>query len=152
MSSRVSSGDETTPCSELENLTNNVVYKTVSIGDTVLSESKDKKKAKRFLKDMDKDLERIREKQRNFNGVIVEETVNSNETRFTPLVASQFHQDNTGCSNRSLACWCSVVTLFIIIVFCILVSLMNIHHGMTDEEFKEWETSADEAKNLTKTS
>jgi len=156
MSSRVSSGGETTPCSELENLTNNVVYKTVSIGDTVLSsssssESKDKKKAKRFLKDMDKDLERIREKQRNFNGVIVEETVNSNETRFTPLRASDFHQDNTGCSNRSLACWCSVVTLFIIIVFCILVSLMSIHHGMTDEEFRSWEEQA-ENKNVTKPS
>jgi len=147
MSSRVSSGGETTPCSELEH--SSVVYKTVSIGDTVLSESRDKKKAKRFLKDMDKDLERIREKQRNFNGVIVEETINSNETRIYPLKASQFHQDNSGCSNRSLACWCSIVTLLIIIVFCVLVSLMSIHHGMTEQEFKDWEASADGNKSST---
>ena len=71
--------------------------KTVSIGDTVFSESKDKKKAKKFFKDMDKDLQRILEKQKNLGAV--DDIVNKEETRITPLRASQFQQDNTGCGN-----------------------------------------------------
>jgi len=137
MSSRLSSGVSSpisTPCSEMEGSPH---VKTVSIGDTVFSESRDKKKAKKFLKEMDKDLQRIREKQKNMG--TVDQIVNGNETRIYPLRASQFQQDNTGCSNRSLACWCSVVTVLIVIVFCVLVTLMSVHHDISKEEIDKWE-------------
>jgi len=140
MSSRVSSGMSSplsTPCSERENQAQQVQMKTVSIGDTVFSESKDKKKAKKFFKDMDKDLQRILEKQKNLGAV--DDIVNKEETRITPLRASQFQQDNTGCSNRSLACWCSVVTVLIVIVFCVLVTLMSVHHDISKEDLEKWE-------------
>lgn len=104
-----------------------------SLAPKVFHESRNQKKVKRFLRDMDRDLARIKEKQTEFdNDVIAEvcampETGNEPEKKF-PLKASQIPTEDPGCSNRVLGCWCVVVGVLIILVFCILVSLMRIDH------------------------
>ena len=35
-----------------------------------------------------------------------------------------------GCSNRTIGCWCMLVGVLIVIVFCILVGLMRIQHDV----------------------
>jgi len=104
-------------------------------GDTlaVFHESRDKRKVKKFLKEMDKDLNRIREKQTEFEPVPVIESFKV-ETRKFPLKASQIPSEDPGCSNRVLGCWCVIVGVMIIIVFCVLVKLMGVQH----EEAHDW--------------
>eukprot|EP00092_Neocalanus_flemingeri_P021746 GFUD01023589.1.p1 GENE.GFUD01023589.1~~GFUD01023589.1.p1 ORF type:complete len:282 (-),score=91.40 GFUD01023589.1:130-975(-) len=106
-------------------------------GDTlaVLHESRDKRKVKKFLKEMDKDLNRIKEKQTEFEPVI-EESLRV-ETRKFPLKASQIPSEDPGCSNRVLGCWCMVVGVMIVIVFCVLVKLMRIQHDKAHETWGE---------------
>jgi len=111
----------------------------VGLGDSsaVFHESRDKRKVKKFLKEMDKDLNRIREKQTEFEPVI-EESLKI-ETKKFPLKASQIPSEDPGCSNRVLGCWCIVVGIMIFIVFCILVRLMRIQH---DKAHDNWEKDA----------
>jgi len=121
ISSYVSSG-QSSPYSEAET-------DGAGQGDTlgVFHESRDKKKVKKFLKEMDKDLSRIREKQTEFEPRVIEQTLKV-ETRKYPLKVSQYPTEDPGCSNRVLGCWCIVVGVLIVIVFCILVMLMRIQH------------------------
>lgn len=95
MSSPVSSGFSS-PCSEANDSGGARLHvKTLGIGDTAFSESKDKKKVKKFLKDMDKDLKRIREKQSSLNGDVAE-AIDTTETRIYPLKSSSFQDDDAG--------------------------------------------------------
>jgi len=125
ISSYVSSG-QSSPYSEAE-------YEgggSGGLGDNlaVFHESRDKKKVKKFLKEMDKDLNRIRDKQTEFEPLPVIEQSLQVESRKFPLKASQIPSEDPGCSNRVLGCWCMVVGVLIVIVFCILVKLMRIQH------------------------
>lgn len=110
-------------------------------GLAVFHESRDKKKVKRFLKEMDKDLSRIRDKQTEFEPV-VEESLQV-ETRKFPLKASQIPSEDPGCSNRVLGCWCMVVGVLIVIVFCILVKLMRIQHDKAHDTWALEEKKVD---------
>jgi len=110
-------------------------------GLAVFHESRDKKKVKRFLKEMDKDLSRIRDKQTEFEPV-VEESLKV-ETRKFPLKASQIPSEDPGCSNRVLGCWCMVVGVLIVIVFCILVKLMRIQHDKAHDTWALEEKKVD---------
>lgn len=110
-------------------------------GLAVFHESRDKKKVKRFLKEMDKDLSRIRDKQIEFEPV-VEESLKV-ETRKFPLKASQIPSEDPGCSNRVLGCWCMVVGVLIVIVFCILVKLMRIQHDKAHDTWALEEKKVD---------
>ena len=122
------------PCSESE--TDKLVF----------HESKDTKKVKRFLKDMDKDLDRIKERQSEIVSTEAPTLGNGLEVRKYALRASQIPTEDpgseyiilvltklhiiivSGCSNRTLGCWCILVGILIVIVFCILVGLMKIQH------------------------
>lgn len=115
ISSHVSSG-YSSPCSESE--TDKLVF----------HESKDTKKVKRFLKDMDKDLDRIKERQSEIVSTEAPTLGNGLEVRKYALRASQIPTEDPGCSNRTLGCWCVLVGILIVIVFCILVGLMKIQH------------------------
>lgn len=104
-----------------------------SLAPEVFHESKNQKKVKRFLRDMDRDLARIKEKQTEFDNDVIEEVCAVTETENEPekkfhLKASQIPTEDPGCSNRVLGCWCVVVGVLIILVFCVLVSLMRIDH------------------------
>ena len=53
----------------------------------------------------------------------------------------------SGCSNRTLGCWCVIVGILIMIVFCVLVGLMRIQHdkeSLTTEAtpHQSWEHGA----------
>merc|ERR1719499_2310489 len=109
---------QSSPYSEAE--TDGIAHSDVS------HESKDKKKVKKFLKEMDKDLDRIRDKQTEFEPVV--DNASKVESRKFPLKASQIPSDDPGCSNRVLGCWCIIVGVLIVIVFCFLVMLMRIQH------------------------
>jgi len=131
ISSHVSSG-YSSPCSESD--TDRV--------SSVFHESKDTKKVKRFLKDMDKDLDRIRERQSDIvtsTNPSTPQILLNGEVRKHPLRASQLPTEDPGCSNRTLGCWCLIVGILIMIVFCFLVGLMRIQHD------KESLSSATEA-------
>jgi len=119
ISSRVSSG-YSSPYSEpdTDNARVNLLF----------HESKDKKKVKRFLKDMDRDLDRIKERNSEIVNTSNDFTSHVGEVRKYPLKASQIPSEDPGCSNRTIGCWCLVVSVLIVIVFCILVSLMSIQH------------------------
>jgi len=118
ISSHVSSG-YSSPCSEAESDANNLIF----------HESKDTKKVKKFLKDMDKDLNRIKERQSEITTTTSNnEMPNSNEIKKYPLRPTQIPSEDPGCSNRTLGCWCFLVGFLIIIVFCALVALMRIKH------------------------
>jgi len=121
ISSYVSSG-QSSPFSEAE--TDGAGH---GDGLAVFHESRDKKKVKKFLKEMDKDLTRIREKQIEFEPPVIEHSYKV-ETRKVPLKALQGPTEDPGCSNRVLGCWCILVGVLIVIVFCILVMLMRIKH------------------------
>jgi len=113
----------------------------LGMGDTlapVFHESRDKRKVKKFLKEMDKDLNRIRDKQTEFEPVIEESF--KVETRKFPLKATQIPSEDPGCSNRVLGCWCMIVGVMIVIVFCVLVKLMRIQH---DKSHDIWEKKVD---------
>jgi len=102
--------------------------------ESLAPESKDKRKAKKFLKELDKDLERIREKQTEFENETIEEVCAVARTSGEPskkytLRPTQIPSEDPGCSNRVLGCWFLVVFLLIVVVFCVLVSLMRIEHG-----------------------
>lgn len=118
ISSHVSSG-YSSPCSEAESDANNLIF----------HESKDTKKVKRFLKDMDKDLSRIKERQ---SEIVTTNSSNempsNNEIKKYPLRPTQIPTEDPGCSNRTLGCWCFLIGFLIIIVFCALVGLMRIRH------------------------
>jgi len=135
LSSRVSTG-YSSPYSELgEEFSEagaELLEQTVPL---VFHESKDKKKVKRLLKDMDKDLDRIREKQSELETVTSDATDLIKEPIRFPLKASQIPTDDPGCSNRTLGCWCFVVSLLILLVFIVLVHLMSIEH---DTEHNNW--------------
>jgi len=107
----------------------------------VFHESKDKKKVKKFLKEMDKDLDRIRDKQTEFEPVV--DNASKVESRKFPLKASQIPSDDPGCSNRVLGCWCIIVGVLIVIVFCILVRLMRIQHDMVHDSWAVEEKKMD---------
>ena len=69
----------------------------LGMGDTlapVFHESRDKRKVKKFLKEMDKDLNRIRDKQTEFEPVIEESF--KVETRKFPLKATQIPSEDPG--------------------------------------------------------
>jgi len=119
ISSYVSSG-QSSPYSEVET-------DHLGQGDSlvVFHESRDKKKVKKFLKEMDKDLSRIRDKQTELQPP--EQSLKVENRKF-PLKASQLPTEDPGCSNRVIGCWCMVVGVLIVIVFCILVMLMRIQH------------------------
>lgn len=134
ISSYVSSG-QSSPYSEAE------TEGSQGDGLAVFHESRDKKKVKRFLKEMDKDLSRIRDKQTEFEPV-VEESLQV-ETRKFPLKASQIPSEDPGCSNRVLGCWCMVVGVLIVIVFCILVKLMRIQHDKAHDTWALEEKKVD---------
>ena len=61
----------------------------------VFHESRDKKKVKRLLKDMDRDLDRIREKQQELVTVTQDQVLAREPVRF-PLRASQIPTDDPG--------------------------------------------------------
>merc|ERR1712059_190926 len=97
------------------------------------------KKVKRLLKDMDKDLDRIREKQSELETVIGDPSMYIKEPVKFPLRASQMPTDDPGCSNRVLGCWCLVVSILIVAVFLVLVQLIGferdtIHDGWNKTE------------------
>jgi len=115
ISSHVSSG-YSSPCSEPET------------EKQLFQESKDTKKVKRFLKDMDKDLDRIKERQSEIISGDPSSIGNGLEVRKYALRPSQIPTEDPGCSNRTLGCWCFLVGILIVIVFCVLVSLMRIQH------------------------
>jgi len=98
-------------------------------------ESKDKKKVKRLLKDMDKDLNRIREKQSELETVTSDSTALIKEPIKFQLKASQIPTDDPGCSNRVLGCWCVLVSLLILLVFIVLVHLMGIERDMAHDSW-----------------
>jgi len=121
ISSRVSSG-YSSPYSEpdTDNARVNLLF----------HESKDKKKVKRFLKDMDKDLDRIKERNSEIVNTSDDFTSQLGEVRKYPLKASQIPTEDPGCSNRTIGCWCMLVSVLIVIVFWILVGLMRIQHDV----------------------
>lgn len=96
----------------------------------VFHESRDKKKVKRMFRELDRDLDRIKEKQTELETSEdqlppLDETGGS---KGFPLKSSQIPTEDPGCSNRVLGCWCVVVGVLIILVFLVLVSLMRIQH------------------------
>jgi len=99
-------------------------------------ESKDKKKVKKFLKGMDKDLDRIKEKHSELISVAEDQVLIKEPVKF-PLRASQIPTDDPGCSNRVLCCWCGIVGVLIFVVFIVLVSLMGNPH---DTHHDNWGT------------
>jgi len=127
MSSGVSTG-YSSPCSES------------NTDHAVVPESRDTKKVRKFLKEMDKDLERIKEKQSNQetedvgeDNTVAEILNNSREE----VLYSNFHSaEENGVSNGSLLCWCFLVVLLVLSLLLILMALMSVDHhtGLFQEE------------------
>ena len=156
ISSRVSTACSS-PYSELGSPGEEEGEGNLSLGEQdqlLFHESKDKKKVKRFLKGMDKDLDRIKEKHSELISVAEDPVLIKEPIKF-PLRASQiptedpgdlfpknyFHKTAlafSGCSNRVLCCWCGIVGILILVVFVILVSLMGNPH---DTHHDNWGTS-----------
>lgn len=110
-------------------------------------ESKDKKKVKRLLKDMDKDLDRIREKQSELETAVGDPAVFIKEPIKFPLRASQIPSDDPGCSNRVLGCWCVLVSILIIIVFFVLVQLMGFERDTAHDGWNKTEAAQEPKQN-----
>jgi len=123
LSSQVSTG-VSSPCSETEN------------NAEVFHESKDIKKVRRFLKEMDRDLERIKEKQATRPDGEEEEAVLEVGANRQQVVYSNFNKNNEGLSNGSLVCWCFLVVLLVLALLAILMALMSVDHhtGIFQEE------------------
>ena len=85
ISSHVSSG-YSSPCSEAE----------TDRSASLFHESRDTKKVKKFLKDMDKDLDRIRERQSEIVANELSSDLRSGEIRKHPLKATQIPSDDPG--------------------------------------------------------
>jgi len=124
-SSQVSTGFSS-PCSETES------------SAEVFHESKDIKKVRRFLKEMDRDLERIKEKQATRpdgeeEGAEAVLEVGANREQ---VVYTNFNKDNEGLSNGSLVCWCFLLVLLVLALLAILMALMSVDHhtGIFQEE------------------
>jgi len=110
----------------------------------IFHESKDKKKVKRLLKDMDKDLDRIREKQSEIEQTVVEENsilIKEPLPIKFPLRDTQIPSDDPGCSNRVLGCWCLLVSILIVIVFFVLVQLMGFERDITHDGWNKTEAT-----------
>jgi LysM repeat protein len=139
ISSRVSTACSS-PYSELGSPGEEEGEGNLSLGEQdqlLFHESKDKKKVKRFLKGMDKDLDRIKEKHSELISVAEEQVLIKEPIKF-PLRASQIPTEDPGCSNRVLCCWCGIVGFLIVVVFVVLVSLMGNPH---DTHHDNWGTS-----------
>jgi len=107
-------------------------------------ESKDKKKVKRLLKDMDRDLSRIREKQQEL-GEVPAATHLIKEPIRLPLPRSSTLVEESGWSNRVLGCWCLVVALLILLVFVVLVALVSTTH---DHDHDTWDQEKPTAEHI----
>merc|ERR1719431_154133 len=72
------------------------------LAPVVFHESRDKKKVKKLFREMDRDLDRIKEKQTELETTdqIPIGELPSNGSRGFPLKASQIPTDDPGCSNR----------------------------------------------------
>jgi len=139
ISSRVSTACSS-PYSELGSPGEEEGEGNLSLGEQdqlLFHESKDKKKVKRFLKGMDKDLDRIKEKHSELISVAEDQVLIKEPIKF-PLRASQIPTEDPGCSNRVLCCWCGIVGVLILVVFVVLVSLMGNPH---DTHHDNWGTS-----------
>jgi len=121
ISSPLSSGVSTgysSPCSELEVIPG--------------SECKDKKKVRKFLKDIDKDLERIKEKQSSLD--VLDSSVLDNGSN-EEVLHQNFCSDDEGWSNGSLLWWCFLLVLLVLAILAILMTLMSVdHHSVTENE------------------
>jgi len=147
ISSRVSTACSS-PYSELGSPGEEEGEGNLSLGEQdqlLFHESRDKKKVKRFLKGMDKDLDRIKEKHSELISVAEDQVLIKEPIKF-PLRASQIPTEDPGCSNRVLCCWCGIVGILILVVFVVLVSLMGNPH---DTHHDSWGTQNLEAKEST---
>ncbi|XP_023339393.1 lysM and putative peptidoglycan-binding domain-containing protein 3 [Eurytemora carolleeae] len=137
MSSAISTG-YSSPCSETEP------------SDRVFHESKDKKKVRKFLKEFDRDLERIKEKQ-----LIQQEMVEDlqsvpeldtsrEEIIFTNIPDSSQH---SGISNGSLLCWCFLVVLLVLALLVILMALISVDHHSISWILPEERVNSTKSKN-----
>lgn len=133
VSSRLSSGCSS-PCSEQE-----VV--AAAGGSPLIAESRDRKKVKKFLKDMDRDLARIKEKQSDLvassrdllpgpgNSSTAGLKVMKPVTAISSSKSVQQHASpDSGCTSGSLCCWCFLVSCVVVALFLILTVLVSIDH------------------------
>jgi hypothetical protein len=90
LSSRVSTG-----CSSPYSETGEEEVEPTDTHQLLFKESRDKKKVKKLLKDMDKDLERIREKQQDLVTVTGDPRLIKEPIKF-PLRASQIPTEDPG--------------------------------------------------------
>lgn len=103
--------------------------------------SKDQKKAKKFLKEMDKDLERIKERTANIldkegegDWEVTEEQEVSSRDRIE-VMYSNFEQLDDGLSNGSLICWCFLIVFVVLSVLAILAALLHVdHHSASNDQ------------------
>jgi len=123
-SSALSSGVSTgysSPCSELD--------------ISVAQECRDKKKVRKFLKDIDKDMERIKEKQSSLD-VVDEQDCSAIEElgggREEVIYSNFVQQDDGGWSNGSLLWWCFLLVLLVFAILAILMALMTVDHHPVD--------------------
>lgn len=114
LSSAVSTG-YSSPCSEMENPS---------------PESRDKKKVRKFLKEMDKDLERIKERQSAAKSEDQLEPVMEEVTNREEVIYTNFPHPLTddGLSNGSLLCWCFLLVLLVLSLMAIFMALMSVDH------------------------
>lgn len=109
----------------------------VSETDTapVFQESKDKKKVRRLLKEMDRDLERIKERQssKEVEGELAD--VDLDDSVEEVLYTNFNSPEDSSLSNGSLVCWCFLLVLLVLALLAILSVLMSIDHHSA--EFKE---------------
>jgi len=102
----------------------------------VFQESKDKKKVRRLLKEMDRDLERIKERQSSNNKEDADEEledVNLDHSVEEVLYTNFNHpQEDSGLSNGSLVCWCFLLVLLTLSLLAILSVLMSVDHHSSE--------------------
>jgi len=124
LTSRVSTGCSS-PYSEAEADT--------EASPSIFHESRDKKKVKKFLKEMDKDLDRLRDKQTEFEGLEGADLNKLEVDHKVTGIGSTTAQSTGGWSGRVLGYWCCLLTLLVVIVFCVLVMMMRIKHEFHSE-------------------